>query len=81
VRSGLPYQAALAAITRVPAEALGMGARYGTLAAGKAANLVVWSGDPLEISTQVLDVVIRGRRIPLKSRQSALLEKYRRLPK
>lgn len=81
VRSGLPYQAALAAITRVPAEALGMGARYGTLAAGKAANLVVWSGDPLEISTQVLDVVIRGRRIPLKSRQSALLEKYRRLPR
>jgi imidazolonepropionase-like amidohydrolase len=81
VRSGLPHEAALAAITRVPAEAFGMGARYGTLAAGKAANLVVWSGDPLEIGTQVLDVVIRGRRIPLKSRQSALLEKYRRLPK
>ena len=81
VRSGLPHEAALAAITRVPAEALGMAARYGTLAAGKAANLVVWSGDPLEIGTQVLDVVIRGRRIPLKSRQSALLEKYRRLPR
>ena len=81
VRSGLPHEAALAAITRVPAEALGMGARYGTLAVGKAANLVVWSGDPLEIGTQVLDVVIRGRRIPLKSRQSALLEKYRRLPR
>lgn len=81
VRSGLPHEAALAAITRVPAEALGMGARYGTLAAGKSANLVVWSGDPLEIGTQVLDVVIRGRRIPLKSRQSALLEKYRRLPR
>ena len=81
VRSGLPYQAALAAITRVPAEALGMGARYGTLAVGKVANLVVWSGDPLEIGTQVLDVIIRGRRLPLKSRQSALLEKYRRLPR
>lgn len=81
VRSGLPYEAALAAMTRVPAEAFGLGARYGTLAAGKVANLVVWSGDPLELSTQVLDVVIRGRRIPLKSRQSALLEKYRRLPR
>jgi imidazolonepropionase-like amidohydrolase len=81
VRSGLPYEAALAAITRVPAEALGMGARYGTLAVGKAANLVVWSGDPLEIGTQVLDVVIRGHRLPLKSRQSALLDKYRRLPR
>ncbi len=81
VRSGLPHEAALAAITRVPAEVLGMGARYGTLAAGKTANLVVWSGDPLEIGTQVLDVVIRGRRVSLKSRQSALLEKYRRLPR
>jgi imidazolonepropionase-like amidohydrolase len=81
VRSGLPYAAALAAITRVPAEALGMGARYGTLAVGKTANLVVWSGDPLEIGTQVLDVIVRGHRLPLKSRQSALLEKYRRLPR
>lgn len=81
VRSGLPYEAALAAITRVPAEALGMGARYGTLAVGKTANLVVWSGDPLEIGTQVLDVVVRGHRLPLKSRQTALLEKYRRLPR
>ena len=69
------------ATAEVLAEAFGLGARYGTLAAGKAANLVVWSGDPLEIGTQVLDVVIRGRRIPLKSRQSALLEKYRRLPR
>ena len=81
VRSGLPYEAALAAITRVPAEALGLGARYGTFAVGKAANLVLWSGDPLEIGTQVLDVVIRGHRLPLKSRQTALLDKYRRLPR
>jgi imidazolonepropionase-like amidohydrolase len=49
VRSGLPREAAIAAITRVPAEALGMGARYGTLAPGKVANLVVWSGDPLAL--------------------------------
>jgi len=77
VRSGLPHDAGLAAITRVPAEALGMGARYGTLAAGKVANLVVWSGDPLEIGTRVVDVVIRGRRVPLRNRQTMLLEKYR----
>jgi imidazolonepropionase-like amidohydrolase len=79
VRSGLPHDAAIAAITRVPAEALGMGARYGTLAAGKTANLVVWSGDPLELSTRVVDVVIRGRRVSLRSRQTALFEKYRTL--
>jgi imidazolonepropionase-like amidohydrolase len=79
VRAGLPNEAALAAITRVPAEALGMGARYGTLAVGKTANLVVWSGDPLEISTRVIEVVIHGRKASLRSRQTALFEKYRTL--
>jgi imidazolonepropionase-like amidohydrolase len=78
VRSGLPREAAIAALTRVPAETLGMGARYGTLAPGKVANLVVWSGDPLELSSQATEVVIRGQKVELKNRQSALLEKYRR---
>jgi imidazolonepropionase-like amidohydrolase len=81
VRSGLPHDAGLAAITRVPAEALGLGARYGTLAVGKVANLAVWSGDPLEIGTRVVDVVIRGRKISLRNRQTMLLEKYRTLPR
>jgi len=80
VRGGLPHEAAIAAITRVPAEALGVGARYGTLTAGKVANLVVWSGDPLEIGTRVMELVIRGKKVALENRQSALLEKYRRLP-
>ena len=79
VRGGLPHAAAIAAITRVPAEALGLGARYGTLAAGKVANLAVWSGDPLELSTRVVDLVIRGRRVSLRSRQTVLFEKYRTL--
>jgi len=79
VRAGLPYEAALAAITRVPAEALGMGGRYGTLAVGKVANLVVWSGDPLELSTRAVEVVIRGRKVSLRSRQTALFERYRTL--
>jgi imidazolonepropionase-like amidohydrolase len=78
VRAGLPHSAAIAAITRAPAEALGLGARYGTLAAGKTANLVVWSGDPLEISTRVVQVVIRGQTVSLRTRQTALFEKYRR---
>jgi imidazolonepropionase-like amidohydrolase len=79
VRAGLPHDAAIAAVTRVPAEALGLGARYGTLAPGKTANLTVWSGDPLEISTRVVEVVIRGRKVPLRTRQTALFEKYRTL--
>jgi imidazolonepropionase-like amidohydrolase len=80
VRAGLPHEAAIAAITRVPAEALGMGARYGTLAPGKVANLVVWSGDPLEIATRAVSVVIRGKRVELANRQTALLARYRKLP-
>ncbi len=79
VRSGLPHDAAIAAITSVPAVALGMGARYGTLAPGKVANLVVWSGDPLELSTRCVEVVIRGRKVSLRNRQTALFEKYRTL--
>ncbi len=81
VRGGMPHDAAIAAVTRVPAEALGLGARYGTLAPGKIANLVVWSGDPLELGTRVVDLVIRGRRVSLQNRQTALLEKYRTLPR
>ena len=81
VRSGLPHAAAIAAITRVPAEAMGMGARYGTLTAGKVGNLAVWSGDPLEIGTRLVGLVIRGRKVTGRSRQAALLDKYRTLPK
>lgn len=77
VRAGLPHAAAVAAITRNPAEALGMGDRYGTLAPGKVANLVVWSGDPLELSTRVVSVYIRGQKRSLLTRQSQLLQKYR----
>lgn len=79
VRVGLPHEAAIAAVTRGPAEALGMDARYGALAAGKTANLVVWSGDPFEPSTRVRAVIIRGRRVSLRTRQTELLERYRKL--
>lgn len=80
VRAGLPHEAALSAITSGPAEALGMAARYGTLAPGKVANLVVWSGDPLEIGTRPRHVLIRGREVPLANRQTALLARYRGAP-
>lgn len=77
VRAGLPHEAAIAAMTRGPAEAFAMNARYGTIAAGKVANLVVWSGDPLELSSHPLHVVIRGQKVSLRNRQTELLERYR----
>ena len=47
---------------------------------GKVANIVVWSGDPFEFTTGVEHVLIRGKEIPLKSRQTELFERYKKLP-
>jgi imidazolonepropionase-like amidohydrolase len=80
VRAGMPHEAAIGAITRAPAEAFGMAAQYGTLAPGKIANVVVWSGDPLETSSHPTAMIIRGRRIDLANRQTALFNRYRKLP-
>ncbi len=80
VRAGLPHEAAIGAITRAPAEAFGMAAQYGTLTPGKIANVVVWSGDPLETSSYPTAVMIRGHRIDLTNRQTALFNRYRKLP-
>lgn len=79
VRDGLPWEAAFDAITRAPARAFSM-VGYGVLEKGAIANVVVWSGDPLEISTQVEQVFVHGRAIELTSRQQELLERYRTLP-
>jgi imidazolonepropionase-like amidohydrolase len=80
VSYGLPWDQALRAITLTPAEVFGVADRYGSLEVGKVANVVVWSGDPFEFSTGVEHVYIRGREIPLTSRQTELLERYRHLP-
>ena len=53
---------------------------YGRLSEGAVGNIVVWSGDPLELSTQVEHVIIGGKFISLESRQTMLRERYRVLP-
>ena len=80
VSYGMTWDQALRAVTLSPAEILGVADRYGSLAPGKVANVVVWSGDPFEFTTGVEHVFIRGKEIPLKSRQTELLERYRKLP-
>jgi imidazolonepropionase-like amidohydrolase len=80
VAYGLPWDQALRAVTLSPAEIFGVDDRYGTLAPGKVANVVVWSGDPFESSTGVEHVFIRGRDIPLTSRQTELRDRYKTLP-
>lgn len=80
VAYGMPWDAALRAITLAPAEALGVGDRVGSLAAGKAANVVVWSGDPFEFASRAERVYIRGVLQTGKSRQDELAERYKTLP-
>src|SRR5436190_10324796 len=80
VASGMAGDQALRAVTLTPAEIFGVADRYGSLEAGKVANVVVWTGDPFEFTTGVEHVFIRGRDIPLRSRQTELLERYRTLP-
>ena len=79
VSYGMAWDQALRAVTLAPAEIFGVGDRYGSLDAGKVANVVVWSGDPFEFTTAVEHVLIRGREIPLKSRQTELFERYKTL--
>ena len=80
VAYGMAWDQALRAVTLSPAEIFGVADRYGSLEPGKVANLVVWSGDPFEFTTGVEHVLIRGKEIPLKSRQTELLERYKKLP-
>ena len=80
VRNGMSWDDALRSITLSTAEAAGVADRYGSLEAGKVANVVVWTGDPLEFSSRVDHLFIRGREIPLVSRQTELLDRYRSLP-
>ncbi len=76
VAYGLPRSAALSAITLGPARALGLDATLGTVEPGKRADVVLWSGDPLELSTVAEAVFIAGLKQPTATRQRALVERY-----
>jgi imidazolonepropionase-like amidohydrolase len=77
VANGLSHAAALRAITLNVAKAYGMDREYGTIAAGKVANLVVWDGpDPFELSTWAEQVWVRGHKLDMTSRQTQLRDRY-----
>jgi hypothetical protein len=77
VAHGLPWDAALAALTANPAEIFGLGGEFGRIAPGYVADLVLWSGDPLEVTTVAEQVWIDGRPQPTRSRQTELRDRYR----
>jgi len=77
VADGMPYEAALAAITKTPAEVFGL-SDTGAVRPGALANLVLWNGDPLEVGTWPERMWIRGQEVSLKTRQDLLTERYSR---
>jgi imidazolonepropionase-like amidohydrolase len=76
VAYGLDRALALSAITLAPAKALGLDKAVGSVEPGKRADVVLWSGDPLELSTIAERVFIAGVEQPQGSRQRALVERY-----
>jgi len=78
---GLPKDEALKSVTLYPAQVLGVADRLGSIEVGKIADLQVTDGDPLEQTTQCLQVFINGRPIPMTSRQTALFKKYDARPR
>jgi imidazolonepropionase-like amidohydrolase len=77
--SGVRWGEALAMITSRPAEALGLGREIGSLAAGRRADVVIWSGDPLQVSSNAETVFIDGVQQPMDTRQTKLRERYKDL--
>lgn len=76
--TGLNWNEAFAAISSIPADIMGMGDRLGSLKAGRAADVVIWDGDPLELSSAAVTVIIDGVEQPLANRQARLRDRYAR---
>jgi imidazolonepropionase-like amidohydrolase len=79
VRLGMDHDEAIRAVTEAPADAFGLKG-YGRLEKGAVGNVVLWSGDPLQTSTRVEHVFVRGKEESLETRQTLLLQRYRTLP-
>ena len=74
---GLPKDEALKSVTLYAAEVLGIADKAGSLEKGKDATLMITDGDPLEITTQVAQVYIQGKKIDMSDRHKVLYDKYK----
>ncbi len=77
---GLTKDAALEAVTLAPARVLGVDDRLGSLEVGKVGNLILTDGDPLEITTEIEWVFIKGVPSDLDNKHRSLWEKYDNRP-
>lgn len=76
VAYGLDWDAALRAITLTPAEMYSVATTTGSIETGKTADIVVWPGDPLELTNFPEHVFINGDAVPMVSRQTLLRDRY-----
>jgi imidazolonepropionase-like amidohydrolase len=81
VAHGLPYDEALKAVTLYPAQIFGLADQVGTLETGKIANIIVTNGDPLELTTDVKYLFIKGQLTSMDNKHKRLYEKYSNRPK
>ena len=79
VADGLDWDAALRAITLTPAEIFGIAGITGSIETGKAADIVIWPGDPLELTNYPEKVFINGVAVPMENRQTLLRDRYLQL--
>ncbi|MCT2398586.1 amidohydrolase family protein [Novosphingobium mangrovi (ex Huang et al. 2023)] len=79
--AGLTWGEAFAAISSVPAEISGFGGKAGVLAPGAVGDVVLWDGDPLELSSAPVEVWIDGVEQPLENHQTRLRDRYKDLDK
>lgn len=76
VANGMDWDDALRAITLSPAEMYGVADEVGSIEIGKAADLVIWGADPLELTSYPEQVFIQGVSVPMQSRQTLLRDRY-----
>lgn len=81
VAHGLPYEEGLKSVTLYPAQILGLADQVGTLDTGKIANVIVTDGDPLELTTDVRYLFIKGQLTSRDNKHQRLYEKYLNRPK
>ena len=81
VAHGLPYEEGLKAVTLYPAQILGLDSQLGTIENGKVASLIVTTGDPLELTTEIKYLFIKGQLTSTHNRQKDLYQKFAGRPK
>jgi imidazolonepropionase-like amidohydrolase len=78
---GLDAEEALKAMTIHAAQMFGVDREYGSIEVGKVANVIVTTGDPIDIRSLVKEVFVKGQRQRFDDRHTELYERYRARPK